>query len=285
MPYCDIVFHKGKNKGQLCGDVSKVCRHQRMKCTTCGHIFGYKHNYTAHLKTCMGMGMDMDMDMAPAPISKLKPAVKVVKKSPIIIAKKPKNKEDDTTIIERLSRLEKENKLFEQQLQDQASRPQVNNYYKFVVVGDNFYDELINVMGKSDAVDFLANAAAKGKPLDVINKLYLEGRDPNKYPIACRHAKPVSNFRYLNNKHQIVDDKGGSSLGRAVSDKIQNAMLRATNELIKDGLDNKYDLTHLQRTLASMGNGLHLVNDLANVTENELHPFFKDDNVIFLDNE
>jgi hypothetical protein len=269
MPYCDIVFHKGKNKGKPCGSVSKICRHQRTECSTCGHVFGYKHNYTAHLKLCGELA------------SKVKPSVKVVKKNPVIVEKST----EDEQIIERLSRLEKENKMFEQQLHQQASRAQINNYYNFVVVGDNFFDELIHVMGKSNAVDFLANAAVEGKPLDVINKLYLEGRDPSKYPIACRKALEVSNFRYLNNKRQIVDDHGGSVLGREVSDKIQNAMLRATNELIKDGLDDKYDISHLQRNLASISNGLHLVNDLANVTENELHPFFKDDNVIFLDDK
>lgn len=273
--YCDIVFHKGKNKGKICGNISKICRHQRVECVNCGHIFGYKHNYTAHLRTCKAPDN-----------TKLKPTIKILAKEvPVVktsvaatVSTTMAHKDD---IIDRLSRLEKENKQFEQQLQEQASRPQITNYYNFVVVGDNFFDELINVMGKDNAVDFLANAAVEGKPLDVINKLYLEGRDPNKYPIACRKNN-VSNFRYLNNKHQIVDDMGGTVLGRAVSDKIQNAMLRATNEIIKDGLNDRYDITHLQHNLATMGNGLHLVNDLANVTENALHPFFKDDNVIYL---
>ena len=290
---CDIIMHKGKNKGKKCHEINRTCRHQRTVCEKCGSVFGYKHNYTAHLGHCHGRpGTELVQAKVQthSPIIRKRPRV-TAKRKPII---QPVEKEPDQeppapasasasasthasleeTLLERINKLE----------QELHERPQhvTNNYINFVIMGDNFYDELVTIMGKQEAIHFLAKAAAKGNPIDVINKLYLEGTEPDSYPIACRSLEPP-NFRYLNTQRQLVEDNGGSRIGHVVTDRIRNAMLLATNEIIQQRLTSddtdrryeEYDLGDMQDNMMKMCLDKRIVSDLAKVTENRFHPFFR----------
>ena len=279
---CDIIIHKGKNKGKKCYEINKTCRHQKTICAECGSAFGYKHNFIAHLKQCTGSDTTcavVAIKKRPY-IAKKDPEAHLV--TPTIIKRTDIKSEVEEKLLERLDKLEKVNEEFEKKLQDRPSQHVTN--INVVILGDNFYEELVSIMGKKDAVHFLAKAASKGKPLDVINKLYLDGMEPNEYPIACRD-RTIPDFRYLNDNRQIVNDLGGNTIGSMVSNKIRNAMLLATNEIIHErvhrpitdtesGIYKDYDIVDMQKNLTDMCEQFQIVRDLAEATENKFHPFF-----------
>jgi len=242
---CTIVISRGKNKGKQCCDVNRICRHQSVKCPNCGEEFAYKHTYMSHTRLCIASPK---------------------RKTPQIIKK--------SDILERLSTLEQKNRDLEAKVKRVERQPR--NINNIMVIGTDFFQELTTKIGKDSAIEFLSLAAVSGKPLDVIDKLYLEGKDPMCYPIACRNQL---HFRYLSNEG-IVDDRGGTIIGDLVTNRLRNAFLMVANELISKHLDGEVEtdsdmLRNMQQNIAAVDKS-EIVYQLAEATTNASHPFFKD---------
>jgi len=176
---------------------------------------------------------------------------------------------------QRLIRLENQNKKLESRVTVAEQRPSINN---FVVIGNDFYSELVDKVGKENAVLYLTTSAV-GRPIEIIDKLYLEGKDPMEYPIACRDT---DHFRYLNSESKIVDDYGGTCIGNLMSERLQTAILMAINEAINvvdenNTSDSEIDsIVEAQRYVTTGVNKANLIHDLSTITRNECHPFFKE---------
>ena len=48
---CTIVIAKGPNKGKMCKDVNRWCKHKSIVCSECQHTFKYQHTFNAHVCT------------------------------------------------------------------------------------------------------------------------------------------------------------------------------------------------------------------------------------------
>lgn len=256
---CPITITRGKNKGKMCRDVHRTCRHQNIQCPNCGEEFSYKHTYTTHSRAC-------------APNSGRKKKAHIIKKK---------------QLLDRIHTLEQRNKHLEDKVSKVENEPRsINN---IMVIGNDFFQELTAKIGKENAVEFLSSAAVTGKPIDVIDKLYLEGKDPMHYPIACRNT---DHFRYLSGDgEQVVDDRGGAIIGDVMVNRLRNAFLMAANELIHKHISGsgpdidqdsdssgggEEDLLRSVQNIATVDRHV-IVYQLAEATTNESHPFFRDD--------
>jgi hypothetical protein len=246
---CIITISRGKNKGKMCSEVHNICRHQKNVCLLCGEQFSYKHTLTAHTRQCYNDGFQ---------------------RTKVVVIKKP-------DLLERISTLEKRNRVLEDKVKKVEKQPRINN---IMVIGNDFFQELVTKIGKDSAVEFLTLAATSGKAIDVIDKLYLEGKDPMSYPIACRNDDHFR-FRRLDGE-KVVDDRGGAIIGDIMMNQLCNAFLMAANELISKHVECGEDsdptvLRNVQQNISSICDKSNIVYQLAAATNNSSHPFFRDD--------
>lgn len=202
-----------------------------------------------------------------------------VKRKKISIKIKSKSKNTPNIVI---NEQKSDNDAILEELKDLRARVNVienepRSYNNWIIIGTDMFHDMINKFGKEEAVSFLTQSAVKGDSIDVVKKLYLDGVSPEKYPIACKNSR---HFRYLNDKREIIDDKGGQSVQKMFSDNAHRAMVLATNEMIKKQLDTdtteklyvNYDIGDVQCRLATV----HKldIDRLAGITNNPNHPFF-----------
>jgi hypothetical protein len=156
------------------------------------------------------------------------------------------------------------------------NEPRYNNW---IIVGLDMYNDMISRYGREEAVSFLTKSAVTGDSLDVIKKLYLDGVSPEKYPIACRN---YHHFRYLNDKREVIDDNGGSSVQKLFTSRAHKAMILATNEMIAQQIaSGSTDLLYRENEIGNVQECLTMVHNididrLAGMINNPNHPFFKD---------
>lgn len=197
---------------------------------------------------------------------------KVCKNKPKIhinITKKPdKNDIISSMVVDAITSLRDEvRQLRENQ---QPSNIYYNNNYT-IVVGPYVFDQLVSKYGKDAAIHMLTQQ----NPTEVARSLYFTD-EPDRYPIAC---KDIDHFRYINDKYEIIDDKGGSSISGVVSTNVKNAMITAANEVITDSMKGRHnpltDISQLQNNLTLTDDGT-FVKNLAKISFNPSHPFFRD---------
>jgi hypothetical protein len=248
---CSITITRGKNKGKICSSINKICRHQNITCPHCNDVFAYKHTYASHSRGCNII----------EPHLTTKKKINVVKKF---------------NLLDRIHKLEKRNRDLEDKVKEVETQPR--NINNIMVIGTDFYQELVTMIGKDRALEFLTCSAVSGKPIDVIDKLYLEGKDPMCYPIACRNT---DHFRYLSDDSNVVDDHGGAIIGDIVINRLQNAFLMAANEIISKQVGGEGDgdsdvLRSVQQHITTVYDKHDIVYQLAAATSNAKHPFFRD---------
>lgn len=169
-------------------------------------------------------------------------------------------------LLEKIEELQRELEVVKQ-----TPAVQVQHHHWNIVLGMNFFDELVLKMGKDRTIKFLSGIAQEGKPVDVINKLYLEGTSPTDYPIACRDT---DHFRYIDSDHRLIDDKGGHEISKIVTSGVQDALVLAAKEV----LDTE-QIDYLHKYVEDMRRSLpkdRIIHDLAHMTRIPNHPFFTD---------
>lgn len=269
---CQVVISRGKNMGRRCGEVNRKCRHKISYCPYCGAEFTMETSYYRHIKVCDNAVKDNG--------SRKKVTIKPKPKR-----KAPANKQqvepppEMHTLLDRI-------KLLEQELEQVKTRPTTVTHNWNIVLGSNFYEELVQQMGQQSAIDYLMEIASESKPIDVISKLYLEGNDPSDYPVACRGQ---DHFRYITSEHKIVDDKGGHNISKIVSNGVMDALVLAaqdaiTEQMADEGEDNEGNVPQ-DKLLAMQDHMLQMqrmvskrdiVSKLAELTNNPNHPFFNE---------
>jgi hypothetical protein len=272
---CPLIITRGKNKGKACGYVNKKCRHKNIKCPHCGIIFTVETSYIRHQTICDDKISRLKLKCCstlshPDPNNKSnsrKERIKITIKHMHV-----ESGPDNNILLEKIEKLQRE-------LDEVKKQPAVHHHWN-IVVGMNFFDELVHKMGKGHAIKYLTNIATEGKPLDVISKLYLEGTEPKSYPIACQDH---DHFRYIGADHRVIDDKGGHGISKLVSSGVHNALLLAANEAINEQVAKSdydcYNIAPIQSYVANMRQLFpcdHIVTELSHMTRNPNHPFFTD---------
>ena len=269
---CPIIITRGKNKGKACGDVNKKCRHKNIECMKCGAKFTVETSFMRHQSQCTGISEERTVRHTKPTTMKVKVKVKSPHPDP------PVEKIDSVVLLQKIQKLE-------QELEHVKNKPTTveQHHHWNIVLGMNFFDELVHKMGKNHAINYLTEIAQEGKPVDVINKLYLEGTVPTKYPIACRDQ---DHFRYIDADHKVVDDKGGVGLSKLVSTGVHEALILAANEAIHEQVSSQnydcFNIEPIQRYVADMRNSLpedRIIDELAHITNIPNHPFFTDENM------
>ena len=262
---CRVVITRGKNKGKICGFINSKCKHvaELLICNHCGLKFDRTTSYYRHVNQCNTTSSSNKQ-------SKIKISVNVKNNSDELESEK----KNISTVFQRLAELEEQNTALREEVEVLKHKP-VNNF-NIAILGNDFYTELVQKIGKSDAIKFLAQSCAKS-PLDVFQKLYLDDCKPDDYPVACREGpQRQHHFRYLGHDKKMVDDKGGSTIGRAVSKQIANAMLDAVNDFNENMVYYLDDVETIRKRLQDNIDKERIVNDLAYITKNPHHPFFRE---------
>ena len=249
---CDIIITRGNNKGLICKNVHKWCKHKSIHCPSCKRSFRYQHSYGSHL--CEGHSHKIKVNV--------------------------KKKDDNHELKQLVSKLQSD-------IDEMKSQPkvQINN---LTVISDDVFTKIMDSMGQEAGFKFLMNSIDNGpqRCMKIVDKLYLNIEDKNKYPIACRNQ---NHFRFLGPNYTIVDDVGGDLITKKISDSVQNAMLRASSQLIEghvvgdttDDLCTNYDIRRLQDKINALPmdcQSAEFKRDLAIKVSNPSHPFFQLDN-------
>lgn len=265
---CKVVITRGKNKGKVCGHINSKCKHvtDPIVCPKCKISFDRTTSYYRHIKVQHGGQINDE----PAAKHDLKLKVDIpTKPKPIPIRIRAKPEE----IYHRLVQLEEQNNALREEVEELKLKPTTTNY--IAILGNDFYSELTNKIGRENAMKFIAESSTK-HPLSMFQKLYLDDRDPDDYPIACRDKY---HFRYLDNQQRVVEDKGGSTIGTAVSKRLTDAMEHAFHDFQIEGHGNTvYSLEGVQKLRERLANLNQdsVIKELAYITNNPNHPFFKD---------
>lgn len=256
---CDIVITTGNNTGKRCRDINRYCRHKRTKCDICGEEFGHKSSYQRHYKQAH-------------PPEKKRVSVKTKK---------------DDSVDDHYREIQKElRQLREDYLKVTARVDKVEQEPKniTVVIGDEkIFMGLVKRMGnEKEVTKFLLENMDHNDSINIVDKMYLEGVERNRYPIACAGDYK---FRYLNHSGDIVDDKGGIKIVTTLEHEIHRALVEANTRLIHDCIDrgdnitlySVYDIGTLQDQLGNYhkADKLKFRDDLARKVHNESHPFFQ----------
>lgn len=298
---CTIPVMTGSNKGKLCKDINRYCRHKKTICDICKEEFSHKSSYERHRrlahiskkkKVCVvkkpepmikmkvgiedpdaglgpGLGLDLDPDTQRVIQRERERVDDLVKELSEL-------REKYETVSKRMGRVEREPKNIT------------------VVIGDEkIFHGLVKKLGDElRASKFLLENIAKKNCINIVDKLYLEGVEKDRYPIACADDYQ---FRYLNGSGDIVDDTGGKIILTKLQNEVHSALIEANTCMINEQLGNSddgqggsgsgsvgtlydvYDLGHIQHQLGNYRGEEEtekLRDDLARRVYNVSHPFF-----------
>lgn len=252
---CDIIIATGSNKGKRCSDINKYCRHEKTKCDICGEEFSHKSSYQRHRKSSH-----------PSYKTKVEVSKKPVPNYHEIQKELQQLREDFYKVTARVNKVEQEPKNIT------------------VVIGDEkiFMGLVKRMGGEKVATRFLLENIDHKDSINIVDKMYLEGIERDRYPIACADNYK---FRYLSHSGSIVDDDGGIKIVSTLENEIHSALIEANTRLIHECINNNdnvtlynvYDLGTLQEQLGNYRgiDSRQLREDLAKKVYNTSHPFFQ----------
>jgi hypothetical protein len=154
---------------------------------------------------------------------------------------------------------------------------QINN---LTVITDDIFGKIVGQMGEQEGVKFLLDSLDnEGECLNIVDKVYLSGKDKNQYPIACKNK---NHFRFLGPNYDVVDDIGGDLIVSKITNSVQNAILRASADLmqghVQGGDESLYDMRSVHdriKRLPTEDQRKRLREGLAIKVSNPTHPFFQ----------
>ncbi len=120
------------------------------------------------------------------------------------------------------------------------------------VVDDTILERLKLYIGDDDGIDFLINSIHKNQYHLIIKESYFHNLSSLEYPMT---KDSYGKFRYLNDRKELINDIDGTGLAQVLTTYIQNALLKACNQLIAkyialgemDPLYDKYKIHKLQK--------------------------------------
>lgn len=263
---CKVIITRGANKGKVCGQVNPKCKHvsEPLVCIVCHNVFDRTTSYYRHINLHHNgkakLGSSKSQDPEDQEERKIKVAVNV-KNQPASL----------THVYNRLIELEEQNIALREEVAELKLKPTTTNY--IAILGNDFYTELSNKIGRENAMKFIAESGIK-HPLSVFKKIYLDDRKPDDYPIACRDR---CHFRYLDSQKNMVDDRDGKNIGNVVSKGLSEAVENAVHDFAGRPENEGYSYTvqQIKNSLSQLDQH-SVIKELAYITNNPNHPFFRD---------
>lgn len=251
---CTIPISTGMNKGKLCKDINKYCRHKPCKCDYCGEIFSHISSMERHKQK-----KHLPKSTASTP----KPQVTI----------KPKTTNDSyNKLQEEMHTLKNNFEEINARIKKVEQEPK-----NIIIIGDEkIFESLTRKFGSDEiAMQFLLEHTQPENSIDIVDKLYLEGVAKDQYPIACTDDY---RFRYLNRSGKIVDDHGGQTIVTKLESEIHNALMEANTKLLNNISSRKvyniYDLNEQINGYRELNDRNKFRDDLAKKVYNKQHPFF-----------
>jgi hypothetical protein len=264
---CSILISTGSNKGKKCRDINKYCRHRKTKCSVCGEEFSHLSSYQRHQRTTHS---------PPGPARKK-----------IAVKHKHRVKDADSEGAAHYREMKQELQQLREEYRKVSARvdkvEQEPKNITLLISDEKIFIGLVKKMGgEKSATKFLLDNMDHKDSINIVEKMYLEGVEKNRYPIACAEDYK---FRYLNRSGDIVDDKGGIKIVSTLENEIHTALIEANTHLIHDcvlnddnvTLYNVYDIGSLHEQLGNYRkmDSRQLREDLAKKVYNTSHPFFQ----------
>jgi hypothetical protein len=174
---------------------------------------------------------------------------------------------------------------------DKKNKPK--SYVSLVTtnIGDVVIDILKEKLGERCAINFLLDNFLAGYYIKIIDECYINGKNSDQFPVVCKGG---THFRYLDNENTLVDDPTGELVVKQIINNIQNAVLRASNTLIRryinddcqESLYDDYDVKKIQDCVCSIQNKTtqnKIRKYLSKRVINSSHSFFdKGNNIVNL---
>lgn len=288
---CTIPVMTGSNKGKLCKDINRYCRHKKTVCEICKEEFSHKSSYERHRRLAHHASKKKKVCVVkkPEPV-KVKVRMEMTDLDPDTrrVIEQERERVDD--LVKELSELREKYETVSKRMGKVEREPKNIT----VVIGDEkIFHGLVKKLGDElRASKFLLENIAKKNCINIVDKLYLEGVEKDRYPIACADDYQ---FRYLNGSGDIVDDNGGKKILTKLQNEVHSALIEANTCMINEQLGNMdddgqsddsgsvgklydvYDLCHIQHQLGSYRDEEEtekLRDDLARRVYNVSHPFF-----------
>lgn len=253
---CTMIITKGANKGKMCKDVNRWCKHKKMQCADCKRTFSYQHSFNAH--QCS--------------VPKPKVQIRVGIKSKTQLEQQRETQELKNMVHQLKDELDEIKK---------QPKVQINN---LTVITDDIFNKVISQMGEREGVKYLLDSLDNDvECLNIVDKVYLAGKDKNQYPIACRDK---NHFRFLGPNSKIIDDVNGDLIVSKLTNSVQNAFLKASADLIQGHIDDDetqslyelYDMRSVHDRIKQLPLADHrerFKEGLAIKVSNPTHPFFQ----------
>lgn len=263
---CTIVITKGNNKNKLCKDVNRWCKHKKVHCNHCDRTFSYQHTYNAHV--CLPPYRRSYQPPPEAPCERssitIAPPMKVKVKIKPLPASIPVRVDETRELKEMVHQLRGE-------IDEMRKQPkvQINN---LTVITDDIFGKIVGQMGEQEGVKFLLDSLDDdAECLNIVEKVYLSGKDKNQYPIACKNE---NHFRFLGPDHDVVDDVGGDLIVSKITNSVQNAFLKASAETLYNAYDMRSVYDRIKQ-IPTADQREKLRVGLATKVSNPTHPFFQ----------
>ena len=145
----------------------------------------------------------------------------------------------------------------------------------------DFYQELKKKMGEKPAIDFIARSAIEGNSMRIFEKLYLDDKDAEDYPIACR-----DNHEFRFKDKDVLTSKKAREMSDMINEKVVNCIINVSiyiidqslkgNEDIKENMfEGIYNLNKIQGAAQKLNMKKQIFfNKLAKKIKVKDHPFF-----------
>ena len=244
-----------------------------MECPKCTKVISNKSNLNKHLKRCTGR-LITDSIVCEHCSKVFANKHSRIKHEKTCYKKRPLNVADKEEII--------------QNIKDNPPVTINNNISNIIHIENlnitkdtDFYKELTEKMGEKPAIDFIARSAMEGNAMGIFEKLYLDDKKVDSYPIACRDK---SEFRF---KHEDkLTFRKAREMSDMINEKVVNCIINASiyiiNQTIKGGEDVKgtmfdgiYNLSKIQGAAQKLNMKKELFfNKLTKKVKIKDHPFF-----------
>ena len=144
----------------------------------------------------------------------------------------------------------------------------------------DFYEELVKKMGEEKAIDFIARSAINGDEIKIFEKLYLEDKDMNEYPLACYKDE----IRFKND--DILKSDTIKKMSDMINEKIVNCILTVNIYMVNKMMfasekekNTMFESTFNLKKLQSVAERINrkkevFLNKLTKKIKVKDHPFF-----------
>lgn len=225
--YCTRIIDSGPRMGSVCNEVSLRCRHDAI-CPHCDKSYASRHSFHKHLAICASEQPPADTSIAP--MLSIEHTLNQIMQMQMETSQQIKNLATREFVEEKI-----------QQVLVSGTAVATNltsfdvNLSCYRSMGEDIYAGLVDKFGEPETVSYVKETVGRKRPMDLFQKLYLEGYERHLYPVVTNGTQ----MRYVDCRRMLVSDENGQMLAYLIQESIQNALLKTASYLINAKL--KYE--------------------------------------------